>query len=268
MAITQITNHSAQALARLKEQFKDKPKYIDLILSFTNQIQPLEDALWQLLTERAVDTAIGVQLDNLGTIVGEARNGDTDDDYRPRIRARIWVNRASGLTEELIQAVLLLVTDPDAEVEVENQYPAGVVVRLNGVAITETFADVIFSFLRDAAAAGVRLIFEHSVDDDAEMFTFARFTALDGAHLIGATTLTVDSTAGYDAAGSLILAEGTTTEETVTYTGTTPTTFTGVSALTNNQPDNSSVTQFSSPGLGFSDDVMTTLGGKFASATA
>lgn len=268
MAITKITNHQAQAIARLKEQFKGKAKYVDFVLTMAEPAQPLEDALWQLLTERAVDTAIGVQLDNLGTIVGEPRNGDSDANYRPRIRARIWTNRSSGVPEELIQVVSLLLGAVSAEIEVENQYPAAVVVRISGYSITEAFADTIISFLKDAVAAGVRIILEHQGDDDADMFTFARFTPLNGAHLAGVTTLTVDSTAGYGATGSLILAEGTTAQETVTYTGTTATTFTGVSALVSNKVDNSSVTQFSSPGLGFSDDVLTTLGGKFESATA
>ena len=69
-ALTYQVDHCADGLERLLQQFKDRPRIAALLCAFVRQVQELEDAAWQLLTERHVDAAIGVQLDALGRIVG------------------------------------------------------------------------------------------------------------------------------------------------------------------------------------------------------
>lgn len=69
------------------------------------------------------------------------------------------------------------------------------------------------------------------------------FTRLNGAAVVGATTLTVDSTADFADSGSVQVLD-----DTLTYTGTTSTTFTGIPAsgtgsITDTHADNSEVWQ-------------------------
>ncbi len=55
--------------------WKDKPIIRGILTSQLKEIQILEDAAYQLLTERSVTVAIGAQLDVIGSIVGEQRLG-------------------------------------------------------------------------------------------------------------------------------------------------------------------------------------------------
>ena len=62
-----------KGLNRLAYQFKDSTKFQDFIESFLSELQDLYESENQLLTERYLDTAVGVQLDGIGEIVGLER---------------------------------------------------------------------------------------------------------------------------------------------------------------------------------------------------
>lgn len=131
------------------------------IATLATPFQSLESCLQQLLTERSIDTAVGEQLNVIGRIVGQPRNGLSDDDYRRYIRARITTNRANGTIANLITVTDLIVYDDDAYYEIDNQGAACVVIRIQDLAITEDLADIVASFLKDTVSAGVRVILEY-----------------------------------------------------------------------------------------------------------
>ena len=83
--------------------------------------QDLEDVLQALRTQRSIDAAVGAQLDMIGAIVGQPRNGMTDDDYRIYCRARIATNRSGGSYEDLIKISLLVLNDASVVVNVQTQ---------------------------------------------------------------------------------------------------------------------------------------------------
>lgn len=263
---TQITDHVTQALARLPEQHKDKLKLRALLSGLVGPTQAIEDALYQLLTERGVDTAIGVQLDALGYIVGQLRGGLSDDDYRRYLRARIATNRSRGLMSDIIRVSELVLNDTDAEIILRPEYPAGIVVEVQSIGITSDIADILISFLRDVVSAGVRLILEYSSDVDGETFTFGYTTYLVGSHSAGVTTLTVVSTALFPDSGSLVIDDGLAVAETKSYTGKTASSFTGVTALSNTHAADSAVQLSTGPGKGWGDEAAPSVGGKFAGA--
>lgn len=168
---TQITDHGARALARLKHQFKDKPKIESFLNALTAQGQELETALFALLTERGIDDAVGVQLDALGDIVGQPRNGLDDDDYRRFVRARIATNKSRGTVAEILKVARLVIDDDAAAFELELQPPAAVVLRLADIVVSDDLADILIGFLRDVSAAGVRMILEYpTVADDLLLY--------------------------------------------------------------------------------------------------
>jgi hypothetical protein len=133
-----------------------------LITALVGPGQSVEDALQQLYSERRVDTAIGEQLDVLGRLVGQPRNGMVDDDYRRMIRARISVNRSKGTIADAITVSDLVIDDDAITYEVDNQGVAAYVVRLMGAPVTDTVAALLIAMLRDTAAGGVRPILEYS----------------------------------------------------------------------------------------------------------
>ncbi len=133
-----------------------------LVTALIGPGQSTENALRQLYAERRVDTAIGVQLDVLGRLVGQLRLGLSDDMYRRVLRARISANRSKGTIADAI-LVSSLVTDDDAlTIELDNQGIGSFVVRLLGAPVTDDVAAILIGLLRDAASGGVRPILEYS----------------------------------------------------------------------------------------------------------
>ena len=105
MSSTYISDHITRAKNRLIEQYKGKSKVEGVIEALVKPLQELEDVLQQLKTERWVDSAIGVQLDKIGEIVGMEREYEQgDEDYRLLIKAKIIMNLNQGTPEEVIAA--------------------------------------------------------------------------------------------------------------------------------------------------------------------
>lgn len=99
----QITDHNEIALSRYTYQYTEADTLQALTTLWSERMQGLEDAAWSVLTERWVDAAAGVQLDELGAIVGEPRLGRTDETYREALEVRISINRSGGEPERIIE---------------------------------------------------------------------------------------------------------------------------------------------------------------------
>lgn len=124
MAITKKTTHDVESLARLLQQDKGKTNIENLLaLVLAPQVQDLEDAIFQILIDTILDTSVGQQLDNFGTIVDQPRNGQTDDDYRQTLRAKTLLNNAQGTLEEIVELIDLL-TGGGLLIEVVEDFPA------------------------------------------------------------------------------------------------------------------------------------------------
>ena len=96
MSITESLTRVTDAQALWTHQLRGKTN-IDAITSlFATESQSLETVIQDILTARTIDGAVGVQLDDLGSLVGQYREGRTDDRYRIWIKARIIANRSSG----------------------------------------------------------------------------------------------------------------------------------------------------------------------------
>ncbi len=162
--VSQITDHVDQALDRLVYQFKDKTLISGLITSFVEQNQTLENVFDELFTNRILENAMGQQLDNLGTIVGQERNGENDDDYRIALQAKIGENNSKGTPESLI-AVFNLLTGSTFS-QVLPAYPAEVGIFAN-VDLSDLDTAAIFEVCQRVIPGGVRLygIGSYNVDD-------------------------------------------------------------------------------------------------------
>jgi hypothetical protein len=223
-----------------------------LLTALIGPFRDLENALQQLLTQRFVSNAVGAQLDVLGEIVGQERAGMTDTLYRRYINAKILANKSDGFTETLISIAVLIMNDPNATIDIQTVGYPGYTAVWDVDPPQTGFADALITMLNLAQAAGVRGILQTlTASSDAGAFTCAQAAFLTATTNAGATTLTVGSTSGFPTSGSLDIDVGLTTAETVTYTGTGPTSFTGVSATTQNHAATSRVSLHGSPGLGF-----------------
>jgi hypothetical protein len=153
-------DHAVLAVERLPQQFTDKPKAVALLQALVVPCADLEIALLQLLYLRSVDTALGVQLDVIGKLVGQPRNGLVDNDYRRFVRARIAINRSSGTSEEALNIARLVLGDQTAVLDLDLQGIAAFVLRVLAIPISASLASILIGFLRDAKSAGVRAILE------------------------------------------------------------------------------------------------------------
>lgn len=184
MSLTIVDNQVETAIRRLLYQFKDKPNFEAFVTAFVQQFQDIEDVIGQLLTDRQVDTATGENLNILGRIVGQPREGRTDADYRIWIKARIQINKSSGLTEEIYN-VLKLITGfmdvGDFQIE-ELDYPASFFMTINP-ALESLDPQIIYDVIDEMRSACIAFsIFYHITDP---VFAFDVGPGFDQGHLAG-----------------------------------------------------------------------------------
>lgn len=181
-----VPDHVALALGRLCEQFKGKPNIASLLTALVTPTQALESCLWQLLTLRRPLTASGAQLDLIGKLVGQARNGSSDSDYARFISARIATNNSKGRVEDLIAITKLVLNIATIVIIVTRDGAATARVTTLNIAITDTVAAIVASFLQTAVAAGVRVVYQWSNVVPASTFTLDIGPGLDVGNLSSA----------------------------------------------------------------------------------
>jgi hypothetical protein len=151
--MAQITTHLTDAIRRLLEQYKDKTNISGLLTALMVDVQPEEDAVYQLLDRLNIDLMGGVNLDRIGVIVGQPRENRDDPAYRIRLKARIIQNISQGEPETLIRLVALLMTSP--LVEICEECNGGVIIMAQGM-VDPSEIDSFYENIQIATAAGVR----------------------------------------------------------------------------------------------------------------
>jgi hypothetical protein len=133
-----------------------------LIRAMAKGAQVLEDNIFALVVDRGIEVAVGVNLDQWGSLVGEARDGLEDIDYRRFIRARILVNRSKGTTDEMIVLYRLLMGTED--VRHTNLQPA--TFKLEAVRQTlldDAIAARVLRMMTEAAPSGRQMLLVEAV---------------------------------------------------------------------------------------------------------
>lgn len=155
MPIARVTDHVEAGLDLLLDYYQGKPRLEALLTSELKQIQALEDAAWDVLIQRLIDNATGIQLDKLGRIVGEHRLSTDDEVYRVRIRTRIRANKSLGHPKDLIEVALIVTGLDKTELAYSETYPAAFLIDAMAP-ISAELAVVLLDFLIAAKSPGVR----------------------------------------------------------------------------------------------------------------
>lgn len=171
MSVTEILTHVSDAKRRLIQQYKDKPRINSILQAFIEQIQEIETMGKQLNDERSIFTAIGVQLDLVGTIVGLTRlGGESNSDYRVRLHARVSLNVSQGEPERLISTFKLLL---GADLVIFQELPPAEVSLSSEVTFADQDeVDAALAILESVAPAGVRVQYI-GIFDATEPFAMA-----------------------------------------------------------------------------------------------
>lgn len=173
--VTEISTHADDAVARLPEQYKDKSLLEALVRALANRTQALETVLFDLFENRSLYSAVGTQLDGIGQIVDQPRNGLTDDIYRIRIFAKIAQNVSKGTPEDLIRIFKLLMQAN--KIYYYEVYPAAVyMTAVGGAPIGNT--NEIRKAVEASKAGGVAIDLLSIADENA--FSFFEDPDLDG----------------------------------------------------------------------------------------
>lgn len=99
-------NHTAAMQANLISQFQGLPNIGFWITALGAQLNDIDQAIGQLLTMLPLQGASGAQLDALGGLLGQARDGLNDPTYQALLQAKIVQLRSQGTVENLIQILL------------------------------------------------------------------------------------------------------------------------------------------------------------------
>lgn len=164
-------DHVDQSLNARLEDFRGLPRFEELVRILAEEVQEIEDALWQIAQDD-VDSAIGVQLDGFGEIVGAEREGLSDANYRALIRATIRANRSEGTTPDLYSIVTAATgSTATGQARLEFYPPAGFILEILTPPAFDS--EILHGLLVRGTAAGVRGI---TVVSDAAPDTRLRFS--------------------------------------------------------------------------------------------
>ena len=159
----EIRLHTPLALSRLIERWKaeNNPQLAALLTSYTDEVQELENAIWDVMVGRLTDYASGVQLDALGRIVGQKRESLGDAAYRAHIKARVRINQSFGQAKDIIAVIKLV----DSAVFHITEYPtASFAVWFDAPPANASVGHELPSLIKQTRAAGVGGLVSFPVD--------------------------------------------------------------------------------------------------------
>lgn len=158
--IEQNADHEG-AVRRFIEQYQNRPDLEALARSYLSQLQDLEDAIFEVILERDLDNAVGVQLETIGNLVQQPRTTSDDERFRTAIRARIAINLSDGTIEDLIRVANLLLQEYAEAYFVRDEPPAQVRITVTDP-LQSADADLLHDLLDEADPGGVRFLLQYN----------------------------------------------------------------------------------------------------------
>lgn len=168
MLVQKIETHVQDALARLMQQYQGKPYIQALITALVQQIQDLEEALFDMDADRQIYSAFGAQLDALGTLVGFPRNGLSDTQYLYFILGQIGENFSDGTIDKVISIFSNILNTPI--VHERDLYPAAVGMSA-GATLDPALYTIVQNMIQNSLGAGISLTYL-ALFDETKAFAF------------------------------------------------------------------------------------------------
>ncbi len=179
-------DHITTGLEKLTETFKNQPVIEAMLRAFLRQADELEEQLWLLMWGWVLEyvhpdgtyNAYGKQLDDIGAIVGQLREGREDDDYVAALKIRIRINLSKGRSSDMVAIAALLDEDMTYVEYFPLAWEASLYNISNGGDISRMLAQA-----KAASSYGVILTSDF---DEANVFKFDNAGA--DVHLFGSVT--------------------------------------------------------------------------------
>ncbi len=173
-------DHEALGPARLIWQYRgEQPRIQAFLLTMLDQLQSIEDVSYDVLVGIWPLTAVGVQLDALGSIVGQDRGELADSEYRVFILGRIFVNHMRGTMPEYYE--LLEILGIAEQIYADEGPPAYVRIDATGC----SHGKLIGELVHDAQPGGVDLLWIYNDEDEDDSFAFSDTVGADEVNTLG-----------------------------------------------------------------------------------
>lgn len=169
--LVHITTHADDAVAEVIGQYQGRPRFEAVLRALVRQFQDIEDAVWDVYFQTVIDNASDAELDLIGRVVGQKRNGSPDPDYRVFLKARIKTNRSDGKAATLISIATLLLGD--VTIAYREYYPSAIVMSADGVSVNSFI--VWRDFLHKAKGAAKSIQFGFSKQPSTNTIKFGSF---------------------------------------------------------------------------------------------
>lgn len=154
-----IFDHVDRRIARIVSKLTRAARFVSLVRMYAEELQELEDSLFNLIAERTLDASQGAQLDQWGLLVGEPRNWLTDGEYRAFIGARIATNLSEGTVDNMT-AILATLGRATLPVMYHPLYPAAMQFSyVTDAPVIDSTAARLQAQMIEAAPAGVDIAF-------------------------------------------------------------------------------------------------------------
>lgn len=135
----------------------EKPNFLEFVDIFSEEVQVVEDLLFDILENTTLEKAIGIQLDRLGEKLDTSRNGLGDEPYRTALRNAIFEKAKHGGINDLISVCRIHI--PQAiTVTIDEYYPntALIFIEVEDPA-TITTGDLFVEALTNAKQAAIEI---------------------------------------------------------------------------------------------------------------
>lgn len=183
--LQEILDYAERAKARILSQYREKPQLVALVMTLASAVQEVEAALFDVIEQTAVGTAVGSWLDQLGNIVGEERGGVGDVLYRRYINARIAANGSEGALENFIDVIEAWYGSPFPDLRLAELGRMNLEIDLADPDVSPESIDRLIKLLRDTKAAGVGLELFWQQDGASKIFTFSSSSSVETSALLG-----------------------------------------------------------------------------------
>jgi len=136
----------------IPQQYKDAPNFNKVLQILATPFDELAVVFADIKNLLNLDSAEGAQLDLIGAIVEEKRNGRLDDEYLKWIKFKIFKNSSRGFVDDIVKA-LKFITSATKVIYSDNP-PASYTIYTDGTALE----DDIKILIDKLTAAGVSVI--------------------------------------------------------------------------------------------------------------
>lgn len=172
-------------IADIPSQFREKPNIEAIIKAFSKQIDELLEVNRQLTELVDIDTAHGVNLDMLGTVVNVTRKRAhillnremsvdiTDDMYRNVLRFQAIKNNSYATYADIMKGLHLLWGNAKIHYAEAIREPASIEISIEDITTDETDPALIRPMV--IRPGGVKILFRSSYTDKLNMTSWERF---------------------------------------------------------------------------------------------